>query len=90
MGTIKSDAGADRTVRAASEVAALGRRLHDIRAARGLSLQEFAALTGLAAPVLSSLERGERSSTLSTLFAVADALGVSAQTFFDAANKVGR
>lgn len=81
MGTITSNGRSDRAARAAVGVAALGRRIHDHRTAQGLSLQEFATLAGVAAPALSALERGEGATTLSTLFAAADALGVPVRSF---------
>jgi len=81
MGTITSNGRSDRAARAAVGVAALGRRIHDHRTAQGLSLQEFAMLAGVAAPALSALERGEGATTLSTLFAAADALGVPMRSF---------
>lgn len=81
MGTITSNGRSDRAARAAVGVAALGRRIHDYRTAQGLSLQEFATLAGVAAPALSALERGEGATSLSTLFAAADALGVPVRSF---------
>ena len=81
MGTIASHGRSERAARAGVGVTALGRRIHEHRTAQGLSLQEFATLAGVAAPALSALERGEGATTLFTLFAAADALGVPVRSF---------
>jgi transcriptional regulator with XRE-family HTH domain len=52
----------------------LGRRVHDVRAERGFSLQEFATLAGVSAPQLSALERGEAQAAVGVLVAAAEAL----------------
>jgi transcriptional regulator with XRE-family HTH domain len=75
MGTTRIGAHAPEAVSAhAAATVALGRRIHDLRAARGFSLQEFALLAGLTAPVLSALERGDEHAPLVALIAAADAL----------------
>jgi hypothetical protein len=66
----------------AAAVAALGRHVHDLRSARGFSLQEFALLSGLSAPALSSLERGETQTPIATLFAAAHALALPVAALF--------
>ncbi|RKT36003.1 helix-turn-helix protein [Microbacterium sp. AG1240] len=81
MGTIASHERSERAARAGAGVAAVGRRIHAQRTAQGLSLQEFATLAGVDAPALSALERGEGATTLFTLYAAADALGVPAGAF---------
>jgi transcriptional regulator with XRE-family HTH domain len=68
----------------ATPAAALGRRIRDERSARGFSLQEFALLTGLTAPMLSALERGDEHASLSALFAAAEALDVPPGSLFSA------
>lgn len=55
---------------------ALGERLRDQRQARGWTLKELAARSGVAIGHLSELERGQSNVTLSVLKRVCDALGM--------------
>jgi transcriptional regulator with XRE-family HTH domain len=55
---------------------AVGRRLRDLRAARGISLSELARTAGVGKATLSGLENGTRNPTLETLYAIAAALAV--------------
>jgi transcriptional regulator with XRE-family HTH domain len=55
---------------------AVGRRLRELREARGWSLSELARLAGVGKATLSGLENGTRDPRLETLYAVAGALGV--------------
>jgi len=55
---------------------AIGRRLRDLRAARGLSLSALARAAGVGKATLSGLENGTRNPTIETLYAIAAALGV--------------
>jgi XRE family transcriptional regulator, regulator of sulfur utilization len=48
-----------------------------LRAARGLSLRELAERSGVSAPMLSQVERGETSPTLAVADKIADGLGLS-------------
>ena len=57
----------------ASEV---GSQIRSLRVAAGLSLTELAVTAGIGKGSLSELEAGQRNPTLSTLYAVANALGV--------------
>lgn len=78
MGATRSGAVASDVREAySSRTAALGRRIHDLRAARGFSLQEFALLAGLSTPVMAALERGEDDAPLVALIAAAEALELS-------------
>jgi transcriptional regulator with XRE-family HTH domain len=55
---------------------AVGRRLRDLRAARGLTLSELARAAGVGKATLSGLENGTRDPRLETLYAIAAALRV--------------
>ncbi len=61
----------------------VGQRLRAMRAERNLSLRNLAARSGLSANALSNIERGQTSATVSTLYKLADALGVSITAFFE-------
>ncbi|MFN2197638.1 MAG: helix-turn-helix domain-containing protein [Anaerolineales bacterium] len=61
----------------------VGERLRALRTQRRLSLRALAHKSGLSANALSNIERGQTSATVSTLYKVADALGVSITAFFD-------
>jgi transcriptional regulator with XRE-family HTH domain len=56
---------------------ATGRNVHRLRTAAGLSLADLAAAAGISKTTLHGLELGEGNPTLSTLWALASALGVS-------------
>ncbi|MFI2645841.1 helix-turn-helix domain-containing protein [Streptomyces sp. NPDC018610] len=52
----------------------VGRRIRELRAARGLSLSELARRSGVGKGTLSELESGTRNPTLETLYALTTAL----------------
>lgn len=54
----------------------VGARLRDLRQERGLSIRQLARESGMSANALSMIERGLSSPSVSTLYKVADALGV--------------
>jgi transcriptional regulator with XRE-family HTH domain len=56
--------------------------LRDLREARNISMRALAAKSGLSANALSMIERGKTSPSVSTLYKLADALGVSITAFF--------
>ncbi|MBI5953176.1 MAG: helix-turn-helix transcriptional regulator [Chloroflexi bacterium] len=56
--------------------------LRDLREARGISMRALAIKSGLSANALSMIERGKTSPSVSTLYKLADALGVSITAFF--------
>jgi transcriptional regulator with XRE-family HTH domain len=53
---------------------AFGRRLHARRVKRGLSQEELADQSGLHRTYISQIERGLKSPTLATIYAIASAL----------------
>jgi transcriptional regulator with XRE-family HTH domain len=57
-------------------------RLRELREARGISMRTLAARSGLSANALSMIERNKTSPSVSTLYKLADALGVSMNAFF--------
>lgn len=60
----------------------VGTRLRELREMRGISMRALATKSGLSANALSMIERGKTSPSVSTLYKLADALGVSITTFF--------
>src|SRR5437868_14388077 len=54
-----------------------GRRGRALREARGLSLRDLADLSGVSAPMLSQVERGDTSPTLAVAGKIAAGLGLS-------------
>jgi transcriptional regulator with XRE-family HTH domain len=60
----------------------VGSRLRKLREMHGMSMRALAAKSGLSANALSVIERGKTSPSVSTLYKLADALGVSVTAFF--------
>jgi len=60
----------------------IGERLRELREARNISMRALAAKSGLSANALSMIERGRASPSVSTLYKLADALGISITSFF--------
>jgi transcriptional regulator with XRE-family HTH domain len=60
----------------------VGRRIRELRRARGISLETVGAQTGLSIGFLSQVERGLSSPSLRVLTAIADALSVSLGALF--------
>lgn len=56
--------------------------LRQLREARNISMRTLATKSGLSANALSMIERGKTSPSVSTLYKLADALGVSITAFF--------
>ncbi len=65
----------------------IGERLRELREARNISMRTLAARSGLSANALSMIERGKASPSVSTLYKLADALGISITTFFASENE---
>lgn len=62
----------------------VGTRLKELREMRNISMRTLATKSGLSANALSMIERGKTSPSVSTLYKLADALGVSITAFFGA------
>jgi transcriptional regulator with XRE-family HTH domain len=60
----------------------VGARLKELREARNISMRSLATKSGLSANALSMIERGKTSPSVSTLYKLADALGISITSFF--------
>jgi len=60
----------------------VGARLREMREARKVSMRGLATQSGLSANALSMIERGRTSPSVSTLYKLADALGVPITEFF--------
>jgi transcriptional regulator with XRE-family HTH domain len=60
----------------------VGARLRELREARSTSMRALAAKSGLSANALSMIERGRSSPSVSTLYKLAEALGVPITEFF--------
>ena len=60
----------------------IGERLRELREARNISMRALATKSGLSANALSMIERGRASPSVSTLYKLADALGISITSFF--------
>ncbi|MEJ2597073.1 MAG: helix-turn-helix domain-containing protein [Anaerolineales bacterium] len=60
----------------------IGERLRQLREAKDMSIRALARLSGLSANALSMIERGRTSTSVSTLYKLADALEVPITTFF--------
>ncbi len=61
--------------------------LRELRESRGISMRTLATKSGLSANALSMIERGKTSPSVSTLYKLADALGVSITAFFGTATE---
>jgi transcriptional regulator with XRE-family HTH domain len=57
-------------------------RLHELRDERRMSMRTLASRSGLSANALSMIERGKSSPSVSTLYKLAEALGVPITAFF--------
>ena len=62
----------------ARSAAALGPRLRELRTRRGLSLEQLAARSGVSRAMLSKVERGENTPTITVVLKVASALEIGA------------
>ncbi len=60
----------------------VGKRLRELREERNISMRGLAAKSGLSANALSMIERGKTSPSVSTLYKLADAMGVEITAFF--------
>jgi transcriptional regulator with XRE-family HTH domain len=63
------------------EMAALGRSIRRLRQARRLSIRALAREAGMSSGHLSVIERGQGNPKISTLWSLAEALGVTVAQF---------
>jgi transcriptional regulator with XRE-family HTH domain len=61
----------------------LGKRIHDLRAARKWSQEEFAHVSGLHRTYIGQIERGEKNMSFDNLAKVAGSLGVTLSALLD-------
>jgi DNA-binding XRE family transcriptional regulator/quercetin dioxygenase-like cupin family protein len=66
----------------AASVPAVGERLRDARQARGISLRSLARELGVSASLISQIETGKSQPSVSTLYAITSALGISIENVF--------
>ncbi len=66
-----------------SYIKAFGKHLRETRLAKDLTCEKLEELTGIDAKQISRLERGERSPTLTTIFYLAEGLGVEPKVLLD-------
>jgi len=61
----------------------IGRKLHALRKARGLTLEEVEAMSGISKSMLSQIERGRANPTFGTLWNLTQSLGTSINQLLD-------
>jgi transcriptional regulator with XRE-family HTH domain len=69
--------GAERPPAEDPAIAQLGRRVKDLRAKRGWSLDDLSAACGVSRSMLSQIERNETNPTLAVTFRIAETFGMS-------------
>jgi len=69
----------------ASGLPQVGQRIREERLKRGLSLRGLARAVGVSASLVSQIETGKSQPSVSTLYAITSALGISVQDVFEAA-----
>jgi transcriptional regulator with XRE-family HTH domain len=63
--------------RSADIAVRLGQRVRELRLAKGLSQEAFAAICGLDRTYVSGIERGKRNVAIRNIAAIANALGIT-------------
>jgi two-component system OmpR family response regulator len=61
----------------------IGRRVRDLRQEQKLTLKQLAGRTGLSVSLISQIELAKSAASISTLYKIVTALGVSFSVFFD-------
>src|SRR5487761_1861292 len=74
--------GSGRASGEAGLAGGIGRRLAEYRERRGLRVAQFAREIGVSPSLISQIERGQARPSVSTLFAMAQALDVPVDAFF--------
>src|SRR5215475_6964389 len=73
----------------ASQVPSLGDQIRTERTRKGVSLRALARDVGVSASMISQIETGKSRPSVSTLYAITTALGMSLQEIFDLVGGVG-
>ena len=81
-GNFNQDPHKVRKIREKNLETAIGREVRDLRHQRGMTVAELAQSTGLSVGMLSKIENGITSASLTTLQSLSGALGVPLTTFF--------
>jgi len=68
----------------------VGARIRQVRQERGLSLRGLAREIGVSASLISQIETGKSQPSVSTLYAITTALGISVEALFDAHDATAR
>lgn len=58
-------------------IVAFGRRVREVRKAKGISQEKLAELAGIDRSYMGNIERGEKNVTLKKVYEICDALGVN-------------
>jgi len=74
---------------AASDVPWLGERLREERARRGLTVRALAGEVGVSASMISQIENAKTQPSVSTLYAITSALGISIEDVFSPPSQTG-
>jgi transcriptional regulator with XRE-family HTH domain len=69
----------------ASSIPPVGERIREERTRRGLSVRQLARDVGVSASLISQIENGRSRPSVSTLYAITQALGISVEDVFDTA-----
>lgn len=64
-------------------ITALGVRVKSLRKSQGLTMEKLCELAGIDSRQLGYIEHGQTNATVSTLFALSKALGISLQELID-------
>lgn len=65
------------------ELKAFGKNLRAVRKRKGLTLEALAEKSGIAYDSLANIELGKLNTTLASLYAISDGLGVEPKSLFD-------
>ena len=77
-----TDTSADTVIAMAGALSSMGAEMRQLRKARGLTLKELGAQSGISLSHVSAIERGVTSPSIEVLDALADALEVTPDWFF--------
>jgi transcriptional regulator with XRE-family HTH domain len=72
----------------ATSIPPVGDRIREERTRRGLSVRQLARDVGVSASLISQIENGRSRPSVSTLYAITQALGISVEDVFDTAAEV--